>query len=142
MWDRPATRAPVVYILASKPRGTLYLGVTSNLVKRVWQHRERLTGGFTTRYAIHTLVWYEQHATMLSAIGREKAIKRWRRYQKLQLITATNPEWRDLWSSISTVSCRLPAGRRITPVAPSVDSRVRGNDESYQRQTTPLRSRE
>ena len=93
-------KAPAVYILASKPRGTLYVGVTSNLVKRVWQHRESLADGFTKRYGVKTLVWYQQHQTMTNAIKREKAIKRWRRRQKFELIQGANPEWRDLWHDI------------------------------------------
>lgn len=73
------------------------MGVTSELVKRVWEHRSDLVDGFTRRYQVHTLVWFEQHETMLSAIGREKAIKAWRRQWKLDLIRKTNPEWRDLY---------------------------------------------
>ncbi|MCG3201480.1 MAG: hypothetical protein NFCOHLIN_01350 [Gammaproteobacteria bacterium] len=90
-------KQPAVYMLASKPWGSLYLGVTSELVKRVWEHRSDLVDGFTRRYQVHTLVWFEQHETMLSAIGREKAIKAWRRQWKLDLIRKTNPEWRDLY---------------------------------------------
>ena len=93
-------KAPAVYILASKPRGTLYLGVTSNLVKRIWQHREGAGKGFTARYGIKMLVWYEQYPTMPSAIAREKAIKKWRRKQKIDLIRAANPEWHDRWWDI------------------------------------------
>ncbi len=107
-------KAPAVYLLASKPRGTLYLGVTSNLVKRIWQHREGLVKGFTTRYEVKTLVWYEQHPTMASAIAREKAIKRWRRTQKIELIRTTNPEWHDRWWDIIGVAGNsgTPARRR------------------------------
>ena len=90
-------RLPCVYILASGMRGTLYVGVTSNLVKRVWQHKQDLAPGFTKRYRVHDLVWYEQHDTMDSAIGREKAIKEWRRAWKLELIEVSNPEWQDLY---------------------------------------------
>ena len=96
-------KRPAVYLLASAPRGTLYLGVTSNLVKRIWQHRERHAKGFTQRYDIKTLVWYEQHHTMASAIAREKSIKKWARGWKLELIEATNPSWRDLWDEITSV---------------------------------------
>ena len=72
-------KQPCVYILASERNGTLYVGVTSNLVKRVWEHKSDLVGGFTKRYGVHTLVWYEGHETMASAIARERAIKEWRR---------------------------------------------------------------
>ena len=91
---------PYVYLLASHPRGTLYVGVTSDLVKRVWQHREGLADGFTKRYGVKRLVWYEQHSTMMHAIQREKAIKSWERAWKLQLIETHNPEWLDLWWDI------------------------------------------
>ncbi len=89
-----------MYILASRRNGTLYTGVTSNLVQRVWQHKENLADGFTKKYAVHDLVWFEQHATMESAIGREKAIKEWRRAWKIDLIESANPQWRDLYDDI------------------------------------------
>ena len=92
---------PCVYIMASKRNGTLYTGVTSNLVQRVWQHKNNLVEGFTERYGIHTLVWYEVHETMISAITREKKIKNWKRIWKLALIEKTNPEWRDLYTDIT-----------------------------------------
>lgn len=91
---------PCVYLLASAPRGTLYAGVTSNLVKRVWQHRSDIAEGFTRKHHVHLLVWYELHATMDSAITREKAIKAWKRMWKLQLIENSNPDWRDLYPDI------------------------------------------
>lgn len=91
---------PVVYLLSSQRNGTLYVGVTSNLVQRIWQHREGLVGGFTHRYGVKTLVWYEQHETMHSAIAREKAIKKWNRDWKRRLIENSNPQWRDLWPDI------------------------------------------
>ena len=104
MLSRPAepmrNRQPCVYILASGPKGTLYVGVTSDLVKRIWQHRECVVKGFSQRYGVHRLVWYEQHASMLSAIAREKAIKKWRRVWKIQLIEAANPDWDDLYASL------------------------------------------
>ena len=87
--------------MASKRNGTLYTGVTSNLVQRVWQHKNNLVEGFTERYGIHTLVWYEVHETMISAITREKKIKNWKRIWKLALIEKTNPEWRDLYTDIT-----------------------------------------
>ena len=87
---------PTVYILASKRNGTLYTGVTSNLLARIQQHREGQVRGFTREYAVKQLVWFEQHATMDSAITREKRVKKWNRAWKLQLIEAENPDWRDL----------------------------------------------
>ena len=85
-----------VYILASARNGTLYVGVTSQLPTRVQQHKLGTFEGFSKTYGCKTLVWYEAHATMLEAIGREKLIKRWRRAWKLALIEAENPDWRDL----------------------------------------------
>ena len=93
-------RNPCVYLLASGYRGTLYVGVTSALVRRVWQHRHADVVGFTRRYAVDRLVWYEQHVTMESAILREKTLKRWRRAWKLELIEAGNPDWHDLYDSL------------------------------------------
>jgi putative endonuclease len=81
-----------VYILASRPYGTLYVGVTSNLPKRVWEHREGLADGFTKEYGIKQLVWYEVHGEAIPAITREKQIKKWNRQWKINLITAMNPE--------------------------------------------------
>ena len=92
---------PCVYIMASKRNGTLYTGVTSNLTQRVWRHKNNQIEGFTKRYRIHTLVWYEVHETMTSAITREKKIKNWKRIWKLALIEKTNPEWRDLYTDIT-----------------------------------------
>ena len=91
---------PAVYMMASGRRATIYTGVSSNLVQRAWQHREHVAEGFTTRYNVGMLVWYELHVTMESAIMREKAIKKWRRVWKFQLIEADNTDWRDLWSEI------------------------------------------
>jgi len=91
---------PCVYLLASRRNGTLYVGVTSNLVKRVWEHKEDLAEGFTKRYGVHTLVWYEPHESMEAAIRREKAIKEWKRRWKLELIEKTNPQWRDLYGEL------------------------------------------
>ncbi|MCF8199274.1 MAG: GIY-YIG nuclease family protein [Sulfuritalea sp.] len=93
-------KQPCVYILASGRNGTLYVGVTSNLVQRVWQHKSNLVEGFTKKYGVHILVWYEVHETMESAIAREKAIKGWQRAWKLELIEAGNPEWHDLYADI------------------------------------------
>ncbi len=91
---------PAVYLLASQRNGTLYVGVTADLVKRIWEHKNDIVEGFTERYAIHILVFYEQHATMEAAIAREKQIKKWRRAWKLRLIEETNPDWHDLWEEI------------------------------------------
>ena len=93
-------RQPCVYILASRRNGTLYVGVTSDLTKRAWEHKNDATEGFTKRYAIHTLVWFEAHDTMESAITREKAIKEWKRLWKLELIERLNPHWQDLYESL------------------------------------------
>lgn len=93
--------APAVYLLASQRNGTLYIGVTSNLIQRIWQHREGLAEGFTKKYRVKTLVWYELHTTMESAIAREKALKKWNRDWKLKLIEQTNPQWLDLWPEIN-----------------------------------------
>ena len=89
-------RIPCVYLLASGFHGTLYTGVTSQLLGRVWQHREEVAGGFTKRYGVKRLVWFEVHEIMESAIRREKSIKRWDRQWKMQLVEAENPTWRDL----------------------------------------------
>ena len=93
-------RIPCVYILASRRNGTLYIGVTSNLPKRIWEHKNNLVKGFTKQHAVHILVWYEVHSDMLGAITREKHIKKWRRAWKLELIRRTNPEWRDLYTEL------------------------------------------
>jgi putative endonuclease len=90
------TKQPAVYILASKRNGTLYIGVTSDLVKRVWQHKNDLAEGFTKEYGVHTLVYYELHDEMVEAIGREKQLKKWNRAWKIELIEKDNPHWRDL----------------------------------------------
>jgi putative endonuclease len=89
-----------VYILASRPRGTLYVGMTSDLIRRVYQHREGLIGGFTKDHRVKMLVYYEQHSTALAAIQREKNIKHWSRAWKIDLIRSLNPDWNDLWDEI------------------------------------------
>ena len=94
------SKQPAVYILASKRNGTLYVGVTSNLVKRVWEHKNGTARGFTQRYRVNQLVWYELHETMESAIIREKRIKNWKRDWKLELIESKNPDWLDLYDRI------------------------------------------
>ena len=93
-------RQPAVYILASKRNGTLYTGVTSNLVKRIWEHKNDTTEGFTKKYGVHTLVYFELHQTMLEAITREKQIKKWNRQWKINLIERENAQWRDRWPEI------------------------------------------
>ena len=90
-------KQPCVYMLASKRNGTLYIGVTSDLIKRVYQHRMELVEGFTKRYGIHDLVWYEVHEILESAIQREKQLKNWSRRAKITLLERTNPDWHDLW---------------------------------------------
>ncbi len=94
-------KIPYVYILANKPNGTLYIGVTVNLTQRIWQHKNNLIEGFTKRYDIHRLVWYELHESMESAIQKEKAIKKWNRAWKIELIEKNNPTWRDLYDEIT-----------------------------------------
>ena len=93
-------KQPCVYILASGRNGTLYVGVTSDLIKRIWEHKHDFVAGFTSRYSVHLLVWFEQHEVMESAIAREKAIKEWRRRWKIELIEKLNPDWRDLYPDI------------------------------------------
>jgi putative endonuclease len=93
-------KEPAVYMMASGRRGTLYVGVTADLVRRVWQHREGTLGGFTQCYGVKQLVWYEPHGSMEAAIVREKSLKKWRRAWKLELVEGSNPQWRDLWDEI------------------------------------------
>ena len=93
-------KQPAVYILASKRNGTLYIGVTSNLVKRIWEHKNNMVEGFTKRYTVYRLVWYELHESMESALTREKRLKNWKRKWKLELIETRNPEWLDLYNMI------------------------------------------
>lgn len=93
-------RLPCVYLLASKRNGTLYTGVTSDLVKRIWEHKHHAVEGFTYKYNVNRLVWYEVHETMESAIQREKAIKNWKRCWKINVIETINPQWRDLYDDL------------------------------------------
>jgi putative endonuclease len=93
-------KQPAVYILASQRNGTLYIGVTSDLVQRVWQHKNDVVEGFTKEYGVHILVYYELHDDMENAILREKRLKKWNRAWKLRLIEEKNPEWNDLYASI------------------------------------------
>jgi len=92
---------PYVYILASKKDGALYIGVTSNLIERIWQHKNSVISGHTKKYNIKILVYFEQHLTMETAITREKQIKKWNREWKINLIEKTNPDWLDLWKQIT-----------------------------------------
>ena len=93
-------KQPAVYILSSKKNGTLYIGVTSNLIKRVWEHKNNVVAGFTKKYSVHDLVWHELRDTMETAITREKALKSWKREWKIKIIIQNNPEWTDLYQSI------------------------------------------
>ncbi len=147
--DASEVKHPAVYILANQRNGTLYIGVTSNLIQRVWQHREGLADGFSKQHGVKMLVWYEQHASMESAISREKAMKKWLRKWKLATIEKTNPYWHDLWPEIIAAApdtaTVIPANAGIqndhgakknvipahagTQKPTSLDSRIRGNDE-------------
>jgi putative endonuclease len=89
-----------VYMMASGRNGTLYIGVTSDLLKRAWEHREGIADGFSKRYGCRTLVWFEVHSRIDDAIRREKQMKEWRRVWKLRQIEATNPDWQDLYPTL------------------------------------------
>jgi putative endonuclease len=101
-------KQPAVYMLASKRNGTLYTGVTSNLIQRVWQHKEKQADGFTKKYGVDKLVWFELHETMETAIMREKQIKEWKRAWKLELIEKSNGNWIDLYGEICGVDAVFP----------------------------------
>ena len=94
--SRNHSLVPCVYMLTNKKRGVIYIGVTSNIARRVWQHKNGLVGGFTKKYRVHRLVWYEVHPTMESASTRERRMKWWERDWKVQLIEESNPAWLDL----------------------------------------------
>ena len=99
------SKQPCTYILASKRNGTLYVGVTSDLIRRVWEHKNHVADGFTRKYYVHDLVYYELHEDMTAAITREKQLKKWNRKWKMKLIEADNSEWRDLyWELVGTGS--------------------------------------
>ena len=129
-------KQPAVYMLASKRNGTLYIGVTSDLIQRVWQHKEGLAEGFTKTYGVKMLVWYEQHGTMEIAIRKEKAMKKWLREWKLKTIEQTNPDWNDLWPEIigekpQTVipaQAGIQQSENALDSSNPLDSRIRGND--------------
>jgi len=93
-------KQPAVYILASKQNGTLYIGVTSDLVKRVWEHKSDTVDGFTKQFGVHRWVYYVLYSEMTSAISREKQLKKWNRAWKVELIENPNLEWKDLWDEI------------------------------------------
>jgi putative endonuclease len=93
-------KQPYVYILASKKNGTLYIGVTSDLIKRILQHKNKQADGFTEKHHVDMLVYFENHIDMISAITREKQLKKWNRQWKINLIQEDNPHWNDLWSQI------------------------------------------
>ncbi len=93
-------KRPAVYILTSRRNGTLYIGVTADLIKRVWHHRNVTAEGFSSKYSVHKLVYYEFHATIPDAITREKRLKKWRRAWKMRIIEEQNPQWLDLWDQI------------------------------------------
>lgn len=94
-------KQPAVYILASKRNGTLYIGVTSNLLKRIWEHKNDLVEGFTRKHGVHMLVHFELSDSISAAIAREKQLKKWNRAWKIELIESSNPEWKDLWNTIT-----------------------------------------
>ena len=98
--DHMGNKTYCVYILSSQRNGTLYIGITDNLLRRVWEHKNKLVDGFTKKYEIHHLVYYEIHTNPESAITREKQIKKWNRLWKLQLIESKNPDWDDLYETI------------------------------------------
>ncbi|MCG3775530.1 MAG: hypothetical protein JW395_2371 [Nitrospira sp.] len=133
-------KQPAVYMLASRRNGTLYTGVTSDLVKRIWEHRNDIVEGFTKRYGVHSLVYFELHDDMPEAIRREKQIKKWNRAWKIELIERTNPQWQDLWRSLTEgeemdsrlrgndSGCVVPAKAGTQELPARLDSRLRGND--------------
>ena len=96
----PHMKTSCVYILASKPKGTLCIGVTSDLAQRVWQHKNDFVEGFTKRYRLHRFVWYEAHEAMYGAVTRERALKKWDRAWKIELIEKVNPGWTDLYNEV------------------------------------------
>ncbi|MDN5940767.1 MAG: GIY-YIG nuclease family protein [Nitrospira sp.] len=133
-------KQPAVYMLASRHNGTLYTGVTSDLVRRIWEHRNDLVEGFTKRYGVRSLVYFELHDDMLEAIRREKQVKKWNRAWKIELIERTNPQWQDLWRSLTESEemdsrlngkipgCVVPAKAGTQKLSANLDSRLRGND--------------
>jgi putative endonuclease len=106
-------KQPCVYILASERDGVLYIGVTSNIANRVSLHKQDLIEGFTKRYGVHLLVYYEMHHTMPEAIRREKQLKKWDRAWKVRLIEQLNPEWRNLWTETGEILMMGPGGQDV-----------------------------
>src|SRR5688572_2706610 len=104
-------RQPCVYILASRRDGVLYVGVTSNLFGRINLHKQKLIDGFTKKYGVHSLVYYEMHETMPEAIRRERQLKKWNRAWKVRLIEQMNPEWADLWDETGAIRMRSTGGQ-------------------------------
>ena len=94
-------KIPCVYLITNKPHGTLYIGVTSDLPTRIWNHKQRLVEGFAKRHGLDRLVWYETHDTMEEAILREKRMKKWNRDWKVDLVREANPRWRDLYEDLA-----------------------------------------
>ena len=94
-------KSPCVYMMASRRNGTIYIGVTSNVARRIWLHKSGLLDGFSKRYGTDKLVWFEGHETMESAIRREKSLKEWKRAWKIRLIESLNPMWRDLYEDMA-----------------------------------------
>jgi putative endonuclease len=119
---------PTTYVLASRRYGTLYTGVTSNVMLRIYEHKEQVFKGFATEKNTKILVWFEQHGTMETAIQREKRIKKWNRQWKINLIEANNPAWRDL--SVDFGFPMLPT-QFLTNEPLALDSRLRGNEEVW-----------
>ena len=103
-------KEPAVYVLASKPNGVLYIGVTSDLIDRMAIHKQKLFDGFTEKYGVDRLVYYEMHETMDAAILRETRLKKWKRVWKLRLIAQMNPEWSDLFDERTRRDLRRPRG--------------------------------
>ena len=93
-------KIPCVYMLTNRPEGVLYIGVTTCLSQRIWQHRQKLVDGFSKKYNLERLIWYETHTSIGAAIAREKQLKKWNREWKIQLIESLNPKWKDLYSEV------------------------------------------
>ena len=111
-----------VYLLASKPHGTLYIGTISDLARRIWEHKNRLVAGFTKRYEVDRPVWFEVHEFTAVALRREKQIKEWKRDWKINLLERDNPHWTDLYATLTLWSAEpqrsLPSRRRPGPISP------------------------
>jgi putative endonuclease len=104
-----------VYILASRRNGTLYIGVTNDVIRRVFEHRNNLLGGFTAKYGVHDLVYVETHEDVEEAIIREKRMKRWRRGWKIELIEKDNKDWKDLWPALANEEDGSRFGSQSSP---------------------------